>query len=81
LTPHPTITVLHDASGELYLCGENAFTAKSFGHHHESIHNEPFELVDIFAFDLTDYDIQSSHLHVVLFIVRNTMGPHEVIER
>lgn len=50
-----------------FLCGEDAFTSKSFEHRRGWIREKLFELADIFSIDLAGYAIMSNHLHVLLF--------------
>ena len=67
-----------------FLCGEDAFTGKSFEHRRGWIRDKLFELTDIFSIDLTGYAIMSNHLHVVLYIDQKFASgwePHEVVER
>ncbi|MEJ2622599.1 MAG: transposase, partial [Candidatus Thiodiazotropha sp.] len=67
-----------------FLCGEDAFTGKSFEHRRKWIRNKLFELAGIFSIDLCGYAVMSNHLHVLLFIDQKTAQewePHEVVER
>jgi hypothetical protein len=67
-----------------FLCGEDAFTGKSFEHRRGWVHDKLFELADVFSIDLTGYLIMSNHLHVVLYIDQKSTiqwEPHEVVER
>ncbi|MCU7948140.1 MAG: transposase, partial [Candidatus Thiodiazotropha sp. (ex Cardiolucina cf. quadrata)] len=51
-----------------FLCGDDAFSGKSFEHRREWIQTRLFELADIFAIDLCGYAIMSNHVHLVLFV-------------
>jgi REP element-mobilizing transposase RayT len=67
-----------------FLCGEDAFTGKSFEHRREWIRDKLFELADVFSIDLAGYAIMSNHLHVLLYIDQMTAAQweaHEVVER
>ena len=67
-----------------FLCGEDAFSGKSFEHRRDWIQERLFELADIFAINLCSYAIMSNHVHVVLFVDQDSINewePLEVVER
>ena len=67
-----------------FLCGEDTFSGKSFEHRRQWIQDRLFQLTEIFAIDLCGYAIMSNHVHLVLFVDRDTADawqPREVIER
>ena len=61
-----------------FLCGEDTFSGKSFEHRRQWIQDRLFELAEIFAIDLCGYATMSNHVHLVLFVDRDTAN---VVER
>jgi REP element-mobilizing transposase RayT len=67
-----------------FLCGEDAYTGRSFEHRRGWIEERLLELAQIFAVEVCGYAIMSNHSHAVLHVDRSlarawSMG--EVIER
>ncbi|MCU7847018.1 MAG: transposase [Candidatus Thiodiazotropha sp. (ex Lucinoma kastoroae)] len=63
-----------------FLCGDDAFSGKSFEHRREWIQARLFELADIFAIDLCGYAILSNHVHLVLFVDQEVAAGWEALE-
>ncbi|MCU7838545.1 MAG: transposase [Candidatus Thiodiazotropha sp. (ex Troendleina suluensis)] len=63
-----------------FLCGQDAFSGKSFEHRREWIQTRLFELADIFAIDLCGYAIMSNHVHLVLFVDEEVAAGWEALE-
>ncbi|MCU7866014.1 MAG: transposase [Candidatus Thiodiazotropha sp. (ex Lucinoma borealis)] len=67
-----------------FLCGQDAFSGKSFEHRREWIQDRLFQLADIFAIDLCSHAIMHNHVHLVLYVDKETADgwePREVVER
>lgn len=49
-----------------FLCGEDAFTGKSYAHRKDWIENRLRELAGIFSLDVCGFSVMDNHLHVLL---------------
>ena len=67
-----------------FLCGDDAFTGKSFEHRRQWIEDRLLKLGSVFAIDVCAYAVMGDHYHVVLHINQQqaqAWSVHEVIER
>ena len=51
-----------------FLCGQDAYSGRSFEHRREWVRERLRALSDVFAIDVCAYAIMSNHLHVVLHV-------------
>lgn len=67
-----------------FLCGEDAYTGRSFEHRKAWVESRLLELAQWFAIGIYAYAVMSNHVHVVLRIdpsVANAWSPEEVARR
>jgi REP element-mobilizing transposase RayT len=67
-----------------FLCGQDAYTGKDFGHRRQWLEDRLAFLAELFAVDLLAYAIMSNHYHVVLRVNADESrkwSDDEVVER
>ncbi|MCZ6809855.1 MAG: transposase [Proteobacteria bacterium] len=67
-----------------FLCGQDHYSGKDFGHRRQWLENRLSLLAGVFAIDLLAYAIMSNHYHVVLKVnidQANAWSDEEVVER
>jgi len=67
-----------------FLCGEDAYTGRSFEHRRDWIEERLLELGQVFAIDICRYSIVATHSHLVLHVDpprAESWTTREVVER
>jgi REP element-mobilizing transposase RayT len=67
-----------------FLCGEDAFTGRSFEHRKQWVEDRLLELADVFAVGVYAYAVMSNHVHVVVYVdpaATLAWSPDEIAQR
>jgi len=67
-----------------FLCGEDAYTGRSFEHRRDWIEERLLELGQVFAIEICGYSIMATHSHTVLHVdprLAESWSTQEVVER